>query len=127
MNENKIKNIIVLPVEERYRYFVNKVVDFEEVWGLYNDGWAVLGNKDNSVVMPFWPEKNFADRCIADEWTGFKPKSINLQDFLDKWLPGMEKDNRFIAVFYLPEMKENIIITANELKSDINQEQEQYL
>jgi hypothetical protein len=127
MNENKVQNIIGLSKEERYRYFVDKIVDFEEVWGLYNDGWAVLGNQENSIVMPFWPEKNFAERCIASEWAGFKSKAISLQDFLDKWLPGMDKDNRLVAVFYLPELKENIIITANELKTDINQEQEQYL
>ncbi|GAA3934930.1 DUF2750 domain-containing protein [Chitinophaga oryziterrae] len=127
MNNHKVQNIIKLSKEERFSYFVNKIVDFEQIWGLNNDGWAVLGSQENAVVMPFWPEENFAERCISEEWRGFRPQAISLQDFLDKWLPGMEKDNRLVAVFYFPELKENIIIPPQELKSAILREQEQYL
>ncbi|SFD83724.1 Protein of unknown function [Chitinophaga sp. CF118] len=127
MNEHKVQSILKLSKEERYGYFVDKIVDFEKVWGLNNDGWAILGDQENSTVMPFWPEEHFAERCISEEWKGYKPQAISLQDFLDKWLPGMEKDNRLVAVFYFPELKENIIISPQELKSAIQEGQKEYL
>ena len=34
MNNSRIKNIVNLSAAERYGYFIRKVSDFEEVWGL---------------------------------------------------------------------------------------------
>lgn len=34
MRNSKIDNVINLTASERYDYFIRKVADFEEVWGL---------------------------------------------------------------------------------------------
>lgn len=121
----KIQNIINLSKEERYNYFIRKVADFEQVWGLYNDGWALLGDDLNNQVFPFWPEKEFAELCANDQWSGYEPKSIDLDNFMEKWIPGMEKDKIEVNIFYTPQSK-GVTISPNQLGNDLGEELEQY-
>ena len=47
MRNSKIDNVINLTASERYDYFIRKVADFEEVWGLKDaEGWALMGSED---------------------------------------------------------------------------------
>lgn len=120
-NKAKIDNILQLSNYERYYYFIRKVADFEEVWGLYNDGWAVLGDKQGLEVVPFWPEKEFADLCVGDQWKKYSPKSISIEDFMEKWLPGMEGDGRQISVFY-KNISNGLIKSPKEVSDDLEAE-----
>ncbi|WP_296150619.1 DUF2750 domain-containing protein [uncultured Flavobacterium sp.] len=116
----KVDNIVKLSSLERYKYFIRKVADFETVWGLYSDGWAMASdNNSNSIV--FWPEKIFAEKCIDNQWENYKPKSINIDDYLNKWIPGMEKDNLNAIIFYTAEDK-GIVVSPSDLKKDIVEE-----
>ena len=47
----------------------------------------------------FWPHPVFAEASAVAEWLGYKPRKIELDDWLEKWIPGMEEDRRMIAVF----------------------------
>lgn len=38
MNQKEFEFVINLPANIRYEYFIKKVVDSEEVWGLYENG-----------------------------------------------------------------------------------------
>lgn len=78
--------------DDKYSYFISKVSDFEEVWGLYNESWAVLGNNEKEDILPFWPEREFAIIAADELWKDYSPKSIDLSDFIEKYLVGMCKD-----------------------------------
>ncbi len=117
-SKKKIDNILGLTDHDRYLYFVRKVADMEEVWGLYDDGWALLGDKNGLEVVPFWPEEAFAQLCGIDQWKGYRPKSIRLDDFLQKWLPGMEGDGRHLNVFYT-NLSRGLIKSPGKLAADL--------
>jgi hypothetical protein len=121
----KNENVIKLSSEDRYNYFIRKVADFEEIWGLYNDGWALLGDDANMQAFPFWPEKEFAEICATEQWLGYLPKSITLDNFLEKWIPGMENDELSISIFQTPKSTGKIV-NPQKLMNDINEELEQY-
>ncbi len=125
MNQQKINSILQLSAEERYLYFIRKIADFETVWGLHNEGWALVGDTQGNETIPFWPEKEFAELCAVDSWNKYLPKPIPLSDFLEKWLVGMGKDKKQAGVFYTPQGK-GIVIEPFKLKSDIEKEIEQY-
>lgn len=126
MNAKKNDNILKLSTEERYDYFVRKVADFEEVWGLKeNDGWALLGDNNGRVLFPVWPEKEFAEICAIDTWSAYEPIAIDLDDFLEILSPRIKKDNLFYSVFLTPENK-GVIISPEELCTDIEDECQQY-
>ena len=111
MNNSRIKNIVNLSAAERYGYFIRKVSDFEEVWGLKDkEGWALMGNNEQ-VLFPVWSEKEFAELC---KWDNYQPNSIPLDDFIEKLLPKLEKDNVMLAVFPLSKGK-GIIRTVQEM------------
>ncbi|SEW25224.1 Protein of unknown function [Chryseobacterium wanjuense] len=121
----KIENILKMSEDERYDYFIRKVADFEEIWGLSDNGWALLGDNAGNQILPLWPEKEFAELCAIDQWKGYKPEVIQLDNFIEKWIPGMLNDKTLINVFLIPNGK-GIVISPDDLNSDLQEELEQY-
>nr|WP_081054135.1 DUF2750 domain-containing protein [Burkholderia vietnamiensis] len=120
----KIENVLRLDTQARCDYFVRKVADSEVVWGLFDTGWAI-GTSDGHTVIPFWPEEDFSAMCASNEWKNFHPKAIALDEFMSRWLPGMETDRRLCAVFPGPEGKGQLL-SPLELLELIKQELKQY-
>ena len=78
--------------KERHRQFVQRVLDSGQVWGLEStEGWAVSG-EEGQESMPFWSDRDAAAQCAKEEWSGYEPTAIPLEEFLDNWLPGMAED-----------------------------------
>ena len=125
MHQKKIENIFKLSSQERFAYFVRKVTDFEEVWGL-SDGseWALLGDNCNNQLFPIWPEKDFAKICANGVWNNYIPKLISLDDFISKLSPKLDSEKINYAVFLTTENK-GIIISPKELCEILEQEIEQ--
>ncbi|WP_409290191.1 DUF2750 domain-containing protein [Pseudomonas sp. KCJK8927] len=124
MHDSKVLNVSSLSSEGRFEFFMRKVADFEVVWGLYDEGWATATLEGN-VVVPFWPEEEFAKRCATDEWGDFWPRKIAIEDFLDKWLPGMHSDSRLCQVFPVPG-DVGVVISPTALEVALREELEQY-
>jgi hypothetical protein len=74
------------------------VCDSKKVWGLYHDGWATLGD-ETAKYLPFWPHKIFAARFKNASWEAYIPKEIALDEFLERWLPGMKREGFCPAIF----------------------------
>ncbi|WP_335716444.1 DUF2750 domain-containing protein [Neobacillus drentensis] len=124
MNQKEFESLIKQPAKIRYEYFIKKVVDYEEVWGLFDGDWATAQNDDGSMLIPFFPKKDFAEYCADSEWRNFKPKSIDLNDFIDKWLVGMKKDGVKPSIF--PTNQEAVTVEIDPLLRDLNNELENY-
>ena len=113
-----------LPFAERHGYFVRKVGDTRQVWGLHQDGWATA-QAEGKVAIPFWPEAAFAQACASGEWEHFQPRAIALDDFLTKWLPGMASNDQLAFVFPVPQGRASIAAAADLLRH-LQHEAEQY-
>ena len=57
MNKREFVALINKPPNIRYEYFIKKVVDYREVWGLYDDGWATALDEESNLLIPFFPKK----------------------------------------------------------------------
>jgi hypothetical protein len=99
MHPKKLEGVASLSGNDRFGYFVRKVADFEELWGLFKDGWAMGKDDDGRVALLFWPEQAFAEEYAKGEFVNHKPKKIALDHFIKNWIPGMIKDNFQAAVF----------------------------
>lgn len=75
--------------------FFDEVGRTESVWTVEDDGGvpAPLG-ADGRRAMPFWSRRSRAERVIGTvpAYSGFRPSEIALRDFVDRWLPGLERD-----------------------------------
>ena len=121
LNGKEFENVVHLPPQKRYEYFVKKVADWREVWSLWNDGWVLMGDKDGDEMVPVWPHALFAEASAVGEWLGYEPRRISLEEWLTRWTPGMEVDHRRVAVF---PVFEGQTTTASPLKLKIDLELE---
>ena len=124
MNQKELDSIIKQPPNIRYEYFIKKVADYEEVWGLYDDGWATAQDDDGNMLIPFFPRKEFAEYCAVNEWNNFKAEPIDLNEFIENWLVGMRKDRVKPSIFPINEDSEMVEIDV--ILRDLNSELENY-
>lgn len=125
INQKQIESVVALLGQKRYEYFIKRVADWEEVWGLYQDGWALAETDDGQKVFPVWPEKEYAELCAVKEWAGYEPESFSLADFMDELLPNLKKDGVLLGVFYTPSDK-GVMPTVDQVLEDLRQELENY-
>ena len=124
MNQKELDSIIKQPPNIRYEYFIKKVADYEEVWGLYDDGWATAQDDDGNMLIPFFPRKEFAEYCAINEWNNFKAEPIDLNEFIENWLVGMRKDRVKPSIF--PINEDSVMVEIDVLLRDLNSELENY-
>lgn len=124
MKKKEFEALLQRPANIRYEYFIKKVVDFEEVWGLYDEGWATAQDDDGHMLIPFFPKKEFAENCAKKEWKGFRAEAIDLYEFIDRWLVGMKKDEVKPSIF--PTEEDAALVEIDILLRDINSELENY-
>jgi hypothetical protein len=124
LNNKEFEALHQRPANIRYEYFIKKVVDFEEVWGLYNEGWATAQDDDGNMLIPFFPKKEFAVNCAKNVWEGFEAEAIDLYEFIDEWLVGMKKDGVKPSIF--PTEQDTTLVEIDVLLRDIYSELENY-
>lgn len=124
MNKKEFEALIKRTANIRYEYFIHKVVDFEEVWGLYNDGWATAQDEDGNTLIPFFPKREFAEHWAKNEWGDCKVVAIDLYDFMDNWLVAMKKDGIIPSIF--PTDEDVATVEIDILLRDIKSELENY-
>jgi hypothetical protein len=84
------------PNLKRYEYFIQKIIEYNEVIALFNDGWAVQGDNHNHFYFPLWPNEVFATKFTTDNWSKYKATKISLHDFIQDYIPKyVEKGIKF--------------------------------
>ena len=56
-------------------------------WVLDDDGILCYGDNDGNKYFPVWPEEEFANLCAIDDWSNAKPFAIELDEFLEEYIP----------------------------------------
>lgn len=127
MNPDKITNVFSLTPQERYLYFVRKAADFERVWGLLRpDGLWVVSATDSGDAYPFWPEAEFAQVCAVNDWSEAKATAIDLEEFMDQWLPNIHEDGDKVGVFWEPGNLIGVDVDPLVLLKDLQEECSRY-
>jgi hypothetical protein len=98
----------------------------EKLWSLKNEnGWVICASDDGREMIPVWPHQFYAKQCACGEWLGCTPQNISLAVWVNKWIPGMLRDKRLVAVFPIPPLR-RIILMPDRLAADINEELKKY-
>lgn len=120
-SDKELQAVLNLDGPGRYRHFVKRVADFAEVWSLWNDGWALMGDESAGQLIPVWPHSRYAELCATGQWVEYRPKSISLDDWMKRWIPGMIGDGRSVAVFPTG-MLEAVVVSPSRLYDDLAEE-----
>lgn len=83
--------------EINHSRFVRRAIEQEEVWYLLHPegGAATSVSMDDreTVVLLFWSDRAHAARAKAESFPNFEETSLDLFEFLFRWLPGMTGDH----------------------------------
>ncbi|NPC94658.1 DUF2750 domain-containing protein [Bacillus sp. WMMC1349] len=125
MNEKELEMTLKLDPYKRYRYFIKKIADYEEVWSLSNEkGWVTSEDENGTLQLHFWPTKEHANYCAIEKWKETSAESISLEDFVDNWLPGMLEDGVGISIFF--NNKDSVSKPISRVIEDIEEELQNY-
>lgn len=100
VSSRQMEAVLALPGVKRFEHFIKVIADWQEVWGLYQDGWALAAADDGTTVFPLWPAKEYAQLCALNEWKGFEPRAISLIDFTEVLLPKLKLEDVLPGVFF---------------------------
>lgn len=126
VSNQELLSVINLNADNRYKYFIKKITDWDRVWGLYNNGWALAETGQNEVVLPIWPAKEFALICANSNWKSYTPESFSLSDLENDLLPSLKNDKVKVAIFYTPKDK-GIVVENDKLIDDLKEELKNYI
>ena len=108
-NQKRTEAIIKLSPENRYKHFIKYVSDWEVMYSLYDNGWALAENKNGKDLLPLWPSKSFAKLCKKDNWSHYNIKEISIYDFLEAFCSKLKTKNTDAIVFMTPRFTKEII------------------
>lgn len=103
--------------QQQLEYFLTRVFETEEVWGL-DDGteWVFKTLADGSQVMPVWPYNKFATEALNTSDMQIQPQAESLEDFLYHTLEMLIEED--VSVEVMPSAtKAGCIITPHQLLS----------
>lgn len=124
--DKELAAVLRLGAEARYRYFVRRIVDSEVVWSLRSpEGWVLASDVFKRPLVPVWPHAKYAELCALGDWSGCIASEIALNDWAERWLPGIERDGRMLAVFPTPD-DQGPVVKPSRLLADILLELENY-
>ena len=126
LNDKQIQSVLALSGPDRYRHFIKVVVDREQAWGLYDDGWALSATDDGQHLFPLWPASEYASLCADENWSGYEPASIPLTDLIDELVPKLKETGVRLSVFNSPDGK-GVVPEFDEFLYHLNLEMEKYL
>jgi len=128
ITDGEFRGVTAMPGAERYSHLVRQVADFQAVWGLRSpDGWVSMGDDAGGRSFPIWPHERYAQVFVAGDWSDAKPTAIELDDWIENWLPNMEADGVQLAVFPVVAATERgVVVPAGQLLRDLHQELEKY-
>jgi hypothetical protein len=76
-------------------------------------------------MIPVWPHEKFAALCACDVWAGYVPKVIELDAWIERWIPGMMRDKRWVVVFPTPQNR-GVAVDPTRISDDLQNELTNY-
>jgi hypothetical protein len=125
LSSEQFLTVSKLNPEERFDYAIAKMIELKHLWGLYgSNGWLLLKAEDDSC-LPIWPHESFATAWLKDEFPDCKPKQIEFDEWLNQWLPGMQKNGTLTLVFPFSDDEEGVMLTAEEILECIREDMQE--
>ncbi|MEY6431786.1 DUF2750 domain-containing protein [Thioalkalicoccus limnaeus] len=111
--------VLALSADGQYQDFIERALANGEVWTLKGPGgFVAYRGDDGEPCFPFWPHPDYARALATDDWSDCVPEPLSLDLFMGRWLPGMERDGRKVAVFPTP-VGQGLIAEPRDLLNDL--------
>lgn len=98
--------------------FVSEVLRGAQVWGIKDkDGLPTSTNASGETAMPFWSSEKRAMSIIetVPAYRHFKPEPISLSAFIERWLPGLNRDGLYCGLNWSGESATGYDLSPTDL------------
>ena len=121
---NEIRNNIMKRDDsDRYRFFIEKIVDTEEVWMLsQEDNLVTMETENGKEFIPVWAIREMAEANNKDVLSGSEPVSIDLPFFMNEILDNAIKRKDVVGPNYDIDTNEYDCPSQRLMKRAINLE-----
>lgn len=117
LSEKQIEVINNMSDETRYEHIVNQAKNNQKIWTLSDDKGCLLVDTGEEKCLVVFSHQQLAQAWAEVDHAGCTALEIALPVFLDKWLPGMEKDGFHLAI--QPNLEgESILASAPEFMTN---------
>jgi hypothetical protein len=100
--ENEYTLIPTMQDDELLEYFLFRLAEMDEVWGLKDGSQWVNRQVDGRETLPVWPFKRFADDAAVGEWQNLKPVVESVEYFMFQILNKCALQERAIEIMPRP-------------------------
>lgn len=104
--------------EQRYQNMLSELKQHQCVWILVDEHGCVMLNTEDEDCVPIWSNETDAKAWATDEWQHCEVKSIDLDEWLNKWTNGLISDEICIAAHPISD-DEGLILYPEEFADDI--------
>jgi hypothetical protein len=114
--EHEYEAVINMTESELLEYFLTRVFETEEVWGLDDGTEWIMREQSAQACMPVWPYKKFASESAVGHWRDFHPQAESLENFLQNTVAMLVEENAMLEV--MPrQLAGGCLISPLQLKS----------
>ncbi|WP_028305026.1 DUF2750 domain-containing protein [Oceanospirillum maris] len=95
-------------IDDNYSLFIEEIRFNGELWGIESeDGWVVVDSQEfeNTDVIPFWSDKEDAAVHCVEEWADYQISKIEVEDFVQEWLPELDADGVLVGANWNAELE----------------------
>jgi hypothetical protein len=96
-----------IAANERENSFFEEVCATKLIYALNNGNGWFNWKVGSDHCFPVWPDETSANDCALVENPTYKPKSIELSEFLSSFLPALAEQEVWISLNPLPDMRGN--------------------
>ena len=126
INIQEIENVSKLKPLDRYKYFINKLADFEIFYTLKDENENyIISELENHQLFPLWNFKEFAELCLIDEWKSFEIAELTLDDLQNEIIDLISDENYLLNVFPVG-LKTGFVVNLEEFVRDLKEELDKY-
>jgi uncharacterized protein DUF2750 len=107
---------------QRFNYLLAQIINNNELWLLTDEHGCMMLNSDDEDCVPIWPNKEFAELWINDDWQACKAESISLNKWFSRWTHGLLDDDLSIVAFP-NQQQEGLVLYADEFEYELKKQQ----
>ncbi len=126
LEANEANQLLALSSPERYKHFLEKVADWEQLWGARDkQGWLVQATSDGQHYVSLWPHPEFAKDATKRFFPGNYEEEIDFEFLLEQWLPMLKEQNIKVAIFPNREWH-SVLLDAEKFEQDLRKEMKKF-
>lgn len=114
--EHEYEAVSAMNENELLEYFLTRVFETEEVWGLDDGIEWIMQDNNGQLSMPVWPYQLFAKESAVNDWQHCHPEAQSLEVFLQNTVAMLMDEQAMLDI--MPQSSAvSCLISPQQLKS----------